>query len=162
MALVVTIGGATSDSYITLAEWQAYWTARGVDLTQVEQDAAHEADLRRAADVIDGTYDFIGMRQYQTQSRDWPRLVSGLVDDWPINPDTIPQAIKDAQAEMAYLIHEGADPYATFTGTVAKAKAGPTEVEYLGGSGRPAYTGVNRILRNYITSGQGQSRMARG
>jgi hypothetical protein len=165
MALDVTIGGTASDSYVTLAEYEAYVTAQG--LTPLSGNAArHEAELRRAAVVIDDTYSFIGLQQYQFQARAWPRLVRQLVSDWPINPDTIPDAIKRAQMEMAWLIHGGADPFATYDGAVKRKREKvdviEEETEYTGGKGRPMFTGVDRILRDYITSGAGQRRMVRG
>lgn len=165
MALDTTIGGTASDSYATLAEYQAYVAAQGLaPLTGT--DGAQEAELRRAAVVIDDTYSFIGMQQYQYQARAWPRLVRQLVDDWPIDPDTIPDAIKRAQMEMAYQIHGGADPFATYDGAVKRKREKvdviEEETEYTGGKGRPMFTGVERILRDYITSGAGQVRAVRG
>lgn len=165
MALDTTIGGASADSYATLAEYQAYVTAQGfVPLTGT--DGAQEAELRRAAVVIDDTYSFIGLQQYQYQARAWPRLVRQLVDDWPIDPDTIPDAIRRAQMEMAYQIHGGADPFATYDGAVKRKREKvdviEEETEYTGGKGRPMFTGVDRILRDYITSGAGQVKAVRG
>lgn len=165
MALIVTIGGASADSYVTLAEYEAYVTAQG--LTPLGgSDASHEAELRRAAVVIDDTYSFIGIKQYQFQVRSWPRLVRQLVSDWPIDPDTIPNAIKRAQMEMAWLIHNGADPFATYDGAVKRKREKvdviEEETEYIGGKGRPMFTGVDRILRDYITSGAGQVKAVRG
>lgn len=168
MTLTTTVGGAASDSYITLAEFEAYWSARGVTLAgDSDGDSAHEGQLRRAADWIDRNYDFVGTRQYQTQFRAWPRIVSGLVNDWPVNVDTVPQAVKDAQAELAYLIHEGLTPWATVTGTVARtrSKAGPveTETEYQGGKSTPRLVAIEGMLAPYIKGGAyGQVRMARG
>lgn len=169
MALDTTVGGAASDSYITLAEWQAYWLDRGIDLTQHGHDPSHEANLRRAADWIDRGYPFRGYRQYQTQARAWPRLFEHgfYVDGWPINPDTIPQDIKDAQAELAYLIHEGADPFATIAGGSVKrqrSKAGPveTETEYQNPLASPRYVAADTLLRPYVSSNSAQVRMGRG
>lgn len=162
MALDTTIGGASSDSYVTLAEWQAYWDARGIDLTQHGHDASHEANLRRAADVLDATYQWVGLKQYKVQARGWPRVWTPLIDGYAIDPDTIPQAIKNAQMELAYLIHEGADPFATYDGAVKREKVDVIEVEYQGGKGRPMYTGIDRILRDYVKAGAGQIAMVRG
>lgn len=168
MALVTTIGGATSDSYITLAEWQAYWTARNVDLTAHGHDASHEANLRRAADHMDRAYRFVGYKQYQTQSRAWPRITTVYVDGWPINADTIPQGIKDAQAELAYLIHEGLDPMATVTNGAVKvqqSKAGPVETttEYQVGRETPRLVAIEGLLAPYLgAGGAGQVRLLRG
>ena len=165
MALDTTIGGASSDSYMTLAEWQVYWLARGVDLTQHGHDSAHEANLRRAADWLDRQNKFIGLKQYQTQARSWPRLVSDIVDDWPINPDTIPQDIKDAQAEVAYLLHDGLDPFATIetSKTKERKKVGPieTEVETVP-TGSPRLVAVEGLLRPYLKAGAGQIALVRG
>lgn len=159
MALDTTIGGTASDSYATLAEYQARAAAMGWTLAGT--DAANEVTLRRAAVAIDATYSFVGMKQYQFQARSWPRLVNQLVEDWPINPDTIPGAIKEAQMEMAFLIQSGADPLATFEGAVKREKIDVLEVEYAGGRARPRFDGVDRILKPYVLSGPGQTRMVR-
>lgn len=171
MALTVTVGGASSDSYITLSEWQTYWTARGIDLTAHGHDSSHEANLRQAADWIDRTYDFAGYRQYETQRRAWPRVTELYVDGWYVDTDTIPQDIKDAQAELAYLIHEGLAPWATITGVVSstRSKAGPVETEttYQGGKGAPRIVVLEGLLGPYLgkgrgSGGYGQVRMLRG
>lgn len=159
MALTATIGGTASDTYATLAEYQAYATAQGWTLGA--DDAADEVNLRRAANYIDRESEFIGLQQYQFQSRSWPRLVRQLVDDWPIDPDTIPQDIKDAQMELAFLIQGGLDPFATIEGVIKSAGAGPARVEFLGGSGRPQIVAINSLLRPYLTVGRGQSRLVR-
>lgn len=163
MALTTTIGGASSDSYITLAEWATYATAQGWTLTGT--DDQKEAYLRRAALAVDVSYNFVGHTQYQTQKREWPRVWAGYVDGWPVNPDTIPDAVKDAQAELAYLIMGGADPLATYEGAIEseRSKVGPIERDrtYLGGKARPRYTAVDRILAPYTTSGVGSPRIVR-
>lgn len=165
MALDTTIGGASSDSYATLAEYTARATAMGWTLTGT--DAAKEANLRRAAVLVDSLWlQFaLGYRQYQTQAREFPRVIVGLVNGWPVDVDSIPQAVKDAQMEMAYLIQGGADPVATIDGVVAskRVKAGPVESEtvYLGGKGRAAYPGISALLRPYMGAGMGQSELRR-
>lgn len=158
MALTTTIGGASSDSYATLAEYQARATAMGWTLSGT--DATDEVNLRRAAVALDATYSWLGMRQYQTQALDWPRLVDDLVDDWPLDPDTVPQAVKDAQMEMAFLIQGGADPLDTYEGGVKREKIDVIEVEYTA-KGRPRYDAVDRLLRKYVMAAPGQSRMVR-
>lgn len=164
MALDTTIGGAASDSYVTLAEWTAYATAQGWTLSGT--DAVKEAALRRAALSNDVSNTFVGQTQYQTQALQWPRIWTGLVNGWPIDPDTIPQAVKSAQMELAYLIQGGADPLETFEGAVAseRDKAGPVETEtvYLGGKGRSSFTAVSRLLRPYLAAGEGQIKLVRG
>lgn len=167
MALDTTIGGASSDSYITLVEWQDYWLARGIDLTAHGHDSSHENNLRRAVDYIDRKHSFVGYKQYQTQALSWPRVTTLYVDGWPVNADTIPQDIKDAQAEIAYLIHEGLDPFATVTTGATKsttAKAGPVETstEYFNGRETPRLVAAEGLLAPYIGHGGGQVRVLRG
>lgn len=163
MALDTTIGGTSADSYATLAEYQAYGAAQGWTLAGT--DAADEVNLRRSAAYIDRNHSFIGMQQYQFQARDWPRLVNQLVDDWPIDPDTVPQAIKDAQCELAYLIQGGLDPFATVEGVVRSegSEVGPVKesITYAGGKARPRLVAIEGLLRPYLATGAGQSRMVR-
>lgn len=164
MALDVTTGGPSSDSFGTLAAYQAYGAARGWTLGAT--DAADEINLRRAVQYLDRSYSFVGMRQYQTQALAWPRLVDDLVKDWPIDPDTIPQDVIYAQFELAYLIQGGLDPFATVTGVVSasRKKVGPieTETEYTGGLTTPRLVAVEGLLAPYLIAGRGQARMMRG
>lgn len=170
MALDTTIGGTSSDSYITRAQYIAYWAALGVDLSGgVEAD--QEADLRRAAQMIDRKFRFAGIQQYQHQALAWPRTTDILVDGWPVDPDTIPQDIRDAQAEVAYQIQQGYDPFPRLTKAAIKREsigAGPVSksVEYVGG-GRETdrVVAVEGLLRPYTIgggAGGNQIKMVRG
>jgi hypothetical protein len=170
MALTTTIGGASSDSYGTLAAYEAYVVAN-IDATfnGHGHDSTHELNLRRAAQYLDRNYQFAGYKQYETQARSWPRLTNILVDGWPIDGDTIPQDIIYAQFELAYAFEtDSIDPFATITtGTVkrSKSKAGPVEAEteYMTGRDTPRMVAVEGLLRPYILGGAtGQVRMGRG
>jgi hypothetical protein len=163
MALVTTIGGASSDSYGTLAGYEAYAAARG--LTLEVTDALNEINLRSAASGLDRKYSFVGMKQYQFQSLSWPRLVNDLVDDWPVDPDTIPNDIISAQFEFAYLLQGGLNPFATIekSNTSESIKVGPITIS---GDTLPTSTprlvALEGLLRGYIKSGPGLARMVRG
>jgi hypothetical protein len=163
MALDTTIGGASADSYDTLAAYQTYATARGWTLE--DTDEANEVNLRSGAQYLDRAHRFVGIKQYQTQARSWPRLVGGLVDDWPIDPDTIPNAIIHAQFEVAYLIQGGLDPFATIetSKTKERKKVGPieTEVETIP-TGKPRLVAIEGLLRPYVIGGAGQVSLVRG
>lgn len=158
MALDTTVGGASADSYGTLAAYQAYAAARGWTLIGV--DATDEANLRRAADFIDRRHRFIGERQYQTQARSWPRLVNVLVKDWPVDPDTIPSDIESAQFEVAYLLQGGLDPFATITESRKRATVGPITVETVP-TGRPQVVAAQGLLAPYLIAGAGQIALMR-
>ena len=163
MALDTTIGGTSADSYGTLAEYTAY--ALGMGFTLAGTDAANEINLRKGAIYQDRKYSFIGMQQYQYQARSWPRLVNDLVDDWPINPDTIPLDIIHAQFEVAYILQGGLDPFATIeTSTTSDMiKVGPItlDTETLPTS-TPRIVAVEGLLRGYIRGGVGMANMVRG
>lgn len=170
MALDTTIGGASSDSYGTLAEYEAYVVANiDANFNGHGHDSTHELHLRRAAQYLDRKYSFVGMQQYQTQARSWPRLTNQLVDGWPIDPDTVPDNIKYAQFELAYLFEENSlDPFATdITGpvksTTLKAGSVSKSVEYLGPRSTPRIVAVEGLLRGYTGGGgTGQVRLSRG
>lgn len=154
MALTVTVGGATSDSYATLAEYEAYAEAvHNETFSGHGHDAQHEAELRMAARYLDTFYTWTGSKRYQDQARAWPRLQELVVDGWPVSIDTIPQAIKDAQCEIAYQIHEGATPFATIdAGAAIREKVDVIEVEYAPGTARnrPAFQAADRMVSDYV------------
>jgi len=163
MALDTTIGGTASDSYGTLAAYEAYALAMGWTLATT--DAANEINLRRAATVIDRKNEFFGLKQYQYQARSWPRLVRGLFSDWPIDPDTIPIDIINAQFEVAYILQGGLDPFATIetSATSESIKVGPITIA---GSNLPTsparIVAAEGLLRAYVRGGQGLINMRRG
>ena len=172
MALDTTIGGTSSDSYGTLADYEAYVVANiDPNFNGHGHDSTHEMHLRRAAQYLDRNYNWIGQQQYQFQARDWPRLTLQLVDGWPIDPDTIPTAIIHAQFEVAYALETaGINPFATLTeGSVkrTRAKAGPveSETEYQSARTLPRIVAIEGLVKSYAIGGPiggGQIRMGRG
>lgn len=167
MALDTTIGGASSDSYGTLAAYTAYVIAN-IDAAFTGTDATHELNLRRAVQYIDRKYKFTGYKQYQTQALSWPRVTTLYVDGWPVNADTIPQDIINAQFEVAYAMEaDSLDPMATVSTGATKsttAKAGPVETstEYFNGRETPRLVAAEGLLAPYIGHGGGQVRVLRG
>ena len=168
MALDTTVGGASADSYVTVAEWEAY-IENVIGNGNVGGDGHttdHEADLRRAFSWLNRK-NWVGIAQYQTQAGSWPRITDKLIDGWPIDVDTIPQDIKDAQMELAYLIHEGLDPFATVSNgatKITKSKAGPveTETEYATYRETPRIVAVEGLIGPYLKAGSSQVSLGRG
>jgi len=167
MALDTTIGGASADSYVTAAEYAAYIVAN-IDASYSGVEATQELNLRRSAQYLRRNFRWIGAQQYQTQARAWPRLTDKLIDGWPVDPDTIPQAVKDAQCELAYIFEvDGVDPYAAITTgavKVSRSKAGPVEAEteYFDARQSPRFPAVTGLLSDYTLGGSGQVRLLRG
>ena len=164
MALDTTIGGASADSYGTLAEYLAYVDDQG--LTASGCDKEDEQDLRKATVILDRDNEYKGLRQYKVQIREFPRVWMGLINGYEIDPDTIPLDIKHAQFELAVLLRGGLNPHATIEGAVKieRVKAGPveSETEYAGSLGRPRLVALEGLLRPYLIAGHGQQRLVRG
>jgi hypothetical protein len=161
--LNTTVGGLESDSYGTLAAYQAYATGEGFALDP--SDLLNESNLRKAANFLDRRFMFIGAQQYQFQQRAWPRLVNDLVNDWPINPDTIPQKVIYAQFEVAYILQGGVEPFATIVtnSTSESIKVGPITIDSTTlPTSTPRIVAVEGLLRGYIKGGPGMVNMRRG
>jgi len=105
MALVTTVGGASSDSYVSLADADTYF-ASGSHLQSAVwaamNDTQQETALRTAARDLDRLR-YFGRKAATTQALEWPRVYRGL---W--FADTIPTAIKQAQMEQALARSAGA------------------------------------------------------
>ena len=106
MAIVIdaTEGGASANSYVTLAQAETYFEAR-LDIDSwsgatVTDDTKNRA-LVTAAKRIDSN-DFSGSRTSDTQALKFPRDGLGSYDGIDFTDGTTPQQVKDAQCEIAY------------------------------------------------------------
>lgn len=103
MALVVTPGSASADSYASIAEADAYHAGRG-NTTWTGSDTLKEAALRRATAWLDGRYRarWPGSRSRgREQALDWPRAFASDKDGWVIASDAIPAEVVLATCEAA-------------------------------------------------------------
>lgn len=132
MALDATVGGATSNSFLTreeaieLANDHPFATA-WLALTDAEKDKT----LILASRLIDRLC-WLGSPLSTTQALAFPR--SGLKASGRYIPsDTIPQQIKNAVFEYALLIGGGTNPGTPSDAAeqgLKRVKAGPVEVEF--------------------------------
>jgi len=103
MALEVETGtgSATAESYLSVADYRAYWTARGVD-TASSTDAQVEVALRAATQYLDAVYTgrWKGERATTAQRLDFPRL-GVLLDGVLQNASPLPRNLREATAELA-------------------------------------------------------------
>lgn len=155
MTLTVEDGSivAGADTYVTLAAYQAYGAARGWTLGA--DDAADEIHLRRSFDAINRNWTYRGHLVDEYQVGAWPR------DLWA----DIPQRIKDAQCELAYLMQNGLDVFATIntSSTASMIKVGPITIQDdTLPTGRPRIVAVDGLLRQYVAAGAGQIALVRG
>ncbi len=108
MAVVIisTVGSASANSFVTLAEADTYMEAR---LNSTLWDAATDDSLNRAlveaTREISSLSDWLGTRTSDTQALSWPRDFCPIPDGasgWYYENTVIPQAVKDAQMELAF------------------------------------------------------------
>lgn len=102
MALNVTIGGAYSNSFITLEEAESLMAILpdGVDVWSTLVPEEKEYRLRLAAEIM-GYLRLRGSRVYKNQRLSFPRTHQ-------LNVEEIPQEVKEAQAFIAIsVIHRG-------------------------------------------------------
>jgi hypothetical protein len=142
VALVVENGTglAGANSYVSVADFEAYLDARATALPSGDEDGA----LIRATQFIDGEYRlrFPGTRlNGRAQALEWPRkdAVDQFGDD--IDDDEVPIEIKNATCEAA--VRELADPGSLSPdmergGKIKELQAGSVDITYTDGA--PAET----------------------
>ena len=178
MAIIIEDGSivAGSNSFITVAEWETYLSLYGKEATGSTDDK--EKNLIKAQRAISTRYTFDGTPVDQAQATCLPRNWTKKIKGFDVAADVVPQDFKDAQAELAYNIQSGADPFANATegarGPIIseQSKAGPLDAQTQYGSGGTPfnplsmanYTAVNDLLRHYFAAGSSglQTRLGRG
>lgn len=109
-------------AYTDNTYYKAYFAARNIDVTS-QLDAAIDAALLVATEYLDDTYDFVGYATTSSQTEKWPRSNVYTVDGYNIDSSTIPDRVKQATCELAYLEQTqtgGLSP--NFNGEVIKSK----------------------------------------
>lgn len=143
-------GLPNAESYCSVAFADAYFAARNV--SSWDGSTEHrEGLLRIATEYMLGQYQFVGERVKREQALDWPR-----VDAWaygfPIDSNTVPEAIMRACAELAHRAN-----HSTLQPDIGKRtireKVDVIEVEYSEGSRESTYFAqVDRILMPFLES----------
>lgn len=133
-----TLGGANSNSYVTEAEADAYWSTQLYDTWTAATSDDKQRALIQATDRIDKE-DFYGDRKDVTtpQRLKFPRTGLDKIDGIDIN-DVIPRQIKEATYELAkYLLTTDMNGIQTVTTqTKKKKKVSSLEIEYAIDSGQ--------------------------
>lgn len=149
MALITTVAGATSDSYVTLVEAAAHASMIGeTAFGALATDALRENLLRRATAVIDlqlwaGTrYDIstVTAGHRNGQALEFPRQ---LDVDGNGNP-FVPVEVKRCCCEVAFALLSGAGETAS-DAKVSNLKIGGMTIEYAAGSEAQSVDSVDVI-----------------
>lgn len=105
LTLDATVGGSSSNAYLTAAEGDAYHERRlHATVWTAATDATKEAALVWATQLLDDGIKWVGVVTDLEQALAWPR--SGIVDREGrlVDNDAIPSQVKDATAELARLL----------------------------------------------------------
>jgi hypothetical protein len=140
MAIDASVGGVSSNSYATLAEFDAYFLNHpSFDIWDAYVD--QEAVAVHATRLLD-QLNYVGDKATTTQALEWPRIDNDLYDiSWANN--VIPPKLKMAEFETAlWLINTGG--VAVAAGTLTSLKVGTEVVAgYSAGSSAQADTSVD-------------------
>ncbi len=109
-------GLSTSESYIDLAYLSTYATKRGLDITGIT-----EANIIKAMDYFESSYQFKGTKLVETQALAFPRLINGVVE--------YPVRIKNAVCELT-IKSKSAELLADSERATTSEKVGDLEVHY--------------------------------
>lgn len=153
MALDATVGGASADTYGTLVEAEAYFTARG-DTAWTGDDADKEAALIKAAMYLDNVYRgrWKGQKATRDQALAWPRTWVIDVDGYSVPTAEIPAEIKNAQFQAALLFLSGTDLESAIERAVKSETIGELSVTYMDGAASQAqYPAITNWLGGLIT-----------
>jgi hypothetical protein len=132
--VTATVGGATSNSYVTIAEADTYFAER---LQVTNWTGANEDVQGRAVIAATRQLDreqFVGEKSDTAQALKWPRIAAYDEDGYEYASDAIPTPIKHATFELALrLLNQNADSADLLAGSglesFKRVKVGPIEVE---------------------------------
>ncbi|WP_373379900.1 DnaT-like ssDNA-binding protein [Cupriavidus nantongensis] len=163
MTIDTNPGSPTADSYVSVAEADAYWSKRPGSAWGAAAEAAREGALVRATGYVDATYDWRGTRATAVQALDWPRY-DVVLDGYPLDGTTIPARVKDAVCEMALKALAGDISADVSPQQVVEQTVGPITRKFAPNErngGQKQYPYVDSLLRGLVSGGSGQIRLTR-
>lgn len=176
MTLVIdaTVGGASSNSFVTLAEATTYMEARlnGSTWTSATTDNQNRALVEATREL--SSREYTGMKASSTQALQWPRSFAVNPDiNWVGNPfyasDIIPQRVKDATCELAFqFLKAGTTDIAALDPKqyVTQKTVGPISTSYAEPFYKPQGLGrfpsVMRYIKPLLTGSNNSAEVIRG
>ena len=163
MAIVIEDGTglANAEAYISVADADAYFLARGNAAWAALTTARKEEVLRDGSDYMAAVYGqrWKGSRVTETQALDWPRE-DVSANGFDIDNNVVPGAVARANAELA--VRASAGELLEDQGAQVKSEqVGPIAVTYMDGARQATrYAFVDSMLGAYL-EGMGQIRVVR-
>lgn len=129
MVLDATVGGPTSNSYVTTDEAAAYFASSlGRDNWPTDMQV-QSAALIETTRVLDTYVSWIGKIATQTQALRWPRVNAVDPDGRKVDPTIIPVSIKNIVCDLAYtLVANGG--FNTDPNDLSQVRVGPIRVDF--------------------------------
>lgn len=152
MATIIVEDGslvANANSYVTVAEFQAYCSDRNITISDTYGD---ESELLILAMDYFEQQPFKGIKYIETQALQFPR--SDLyIDGYLTDSDAIPALVKNAQMTIAVAIMVGNDPISTVDRAVKREKVDVLEVEYMDNAAiSVVIRSIGNAMRKLVTS----------
>lgn len=163
MAIDTIPSSPTADSYVSVAEADAYHAKRGNTAWTAADVPGKEGALVRATGYVDAEYGWKGIRATSIQALAWPRY-DVEVDGYPVLTTVIPQKVKDAVCEMALKALAGDIAPDVLPDVVTETTVGPITKKYAPAKqngGRKRYTYVDSLLAPLVSGGSGQIKLTR-
>ena len=146
-----------AESYISVAELDAYWTKRGNTTFVALSEAEKEILLIKATDYVEQVYfgKWLGDRYSDTQNTEYPRTIDYLNVG-------IPTRLKNACAELALKANSG-ELLIDIAQRVVKKKVAVIETTYSEYSDQlTQYTNVYNLLSPYLESTGNSVKVTKG
>lgn len=122
-----------TDVYATIADADAYWSARGNALWSNLSTSAKEVLLVKATDWLDRSFRFRGKRLTDDQTLAWPRLNACDDDGYEVGATSAPRQVKDAMYIVSDILRDGSNDLngiLTNDAAVERQKVDVIEIEY--------------------------------
>mgnify|MGYP003590976210 CR=1 FL=1 len=151
MALDATLGGASANSYVTVAEADAYFaTSFGRTPWGSASAANKEIVLIESTRLLDLLVSWKGYVKSDTQALRWPRTyvpnINGRYLESYISDSIVPKDVKNAVFELAYsLLSNGG--FQASENELAKVKVGPVSIDF---SDTVKSNGLPKMVRDMI------------
>ena len=151
MALDATLGGASANSYVTVAEADAYFaTSFGRTAWGSASAANKEIVLIESTRLLDLLVSWKGYVKSDTQALRWPRTyvpnIDGRYLESYISDSIVPKDVKNAVFELAYsLLSNGG--FQASENELAKVKVGPVSIDF---SDTVKSNGLPKMVRDMI------------
>lgn len=138
--VIADVGGPTSNSYVTVAEADAYFgDAFGRPLWTPLDPAVKGQLVISASRTLDQYITWNGYKATDTQSMEWPRIYTS-------EADVIPVKVKYAVYELAYYMFQN-NGISFAMQTVDSVKVGPVSVDF---TGQSVDSGIPSFIENLL------------